>query len=202
MSIKCPSADTCIFTKICYGYLHIVLFFRRSCRNASLIELCIKLSLDKIAFSSFMYFQKPRYIQIIIVYFHIKIKLFFMKTRHFEQLSLLCSNVSGGNWFPDLFMLCWVYKKRVYKNRRRWYSIGRNIIHNRTTDQQQAWMKKIGSHLEDMVTLNREHILLMLQKCAAYNVTKSFHQVYPEVETDYRLYREGTGIKPDDIRID
>ena len=29
------------------------------------------------------------------------------------------SNVSGGNWFLDLFMLCWVYKKRVYKNRRR-----------------------------------------------------------------------------------
>lgn len=32
------------------------------------------------------------------------------------------------------------------------------------TDQQQAWMKKIVSHLEGMVTLNREHILSMLQK--------------------------------------
>ena len=32
------------------------------------------------------------------------------------------------------------------------------------TDQQKKKKKKIVSHLEDMVTLNREHILSMLQK--------------------------------------
>lgn len=44
------------------------------------------------------------------------------------------------------------------------------------TDQQQAWRKKTVFHLEGTVTLNREHILSMLQKLQHNNVAKSFYK--------------------------
>ena len=64
------------------------------------------------------------------------------------------------------------------------------------TDQQQAWMKKIVSHLEDMVTLNREHILSRYYRGCSIHVAKSFYQVYPEVRNIKIISKETRNPNP------
>ena len=66
------------------------------------------------------------------------------------------------------------------------------------TDQQQAWMKKTVFHLEDTVTLNREHILSMLQKLQ-HTMSRS-HFIKSIRKFGISIILKRTGIKPDDIK--
>ena len=67
------------------------------------------------------------------------------------------------------------------------------------TDQQQAWMKKNCFPPRGYGYSEPGTYSLDATEVAAYNVAKSFYQVYPEVWNIDYIEKE-TGIKPDDIK--
>ena len=67
------------------------------------------------------------------------------------------------------------------------------------TDQQQAWMKKNCFPPRGYGYSEPGTYSLDATEVAAYNVAKSFYQVYPEVWNIDYITKE-TGIKPDDIK--